>query len=379
MKKILRIVLVFVILISVASLALVVTGHQYLFKAVYTTYLMGETGPHINDWKRFDTRTIEAREPQEWKVSEHLNETSLSDKLRSTLEETESVAFLVVKNDAIVFEEYWDGYSAESHTNSFSMAKSITTLLAQVAIQDGYINSWDDDVIKYIPELKGEFAGELRLSHLSTMTAGLEWDEDYKNPFTITAKVNYGKDAEKTILEEVSVKYTPGEEYKYVGGAVELLAMVITRATKRTLSEYAQETLWAHMGAEHDAYWSLDHEDGMELAYCCFNSNARDFARFGKLMINKGNWEGNQLIDSSFIDLATSPGLVPYYGYAMWLYDENGIQANYFRGIGGQYVITIPEKDIVICRLGHKRLPVENKMPGEVPILIEEVVKSFGN
>jgi CubicO group peptidase (beta-lactamase class C family) len=119
------------------------------------------------------------------------------------------------------------------------------------------------------------------------------------------------------------------------------------------------------MHAEESALWSLDRKDGMEKAYCCFNSNARDFARFGQLLLNNGQWDGQQLISPAYLAEATSPDTrLVYkdlgkpnhcYGFQYWILDYKGMKIPYMRGILGQYVFTLPEKNAVIVRLGHKR------------------------
>jgi CubicO group peptidase (beta-lactamase class C family) len=119
------------------------------------------------------------------------------------------------------------------------------------------------------------------------------------------------------------------------------------------------------MHAEEDALWSLDHKDGIEKAYCCFNSNARDFARFGQLILNKGSWEGKQIISDLYLKAATTPDTLltdrmynepnKHYGYQFWKLEYKGLDVIYMRGMLGQYVLAIPEKRAVVVRLGHKR------------------------
>lgn len=356
-----------------------VTGHQYLIKGVYATYVQGETSATISDLKFFDSREISAGKHSPWDLSMNYNEAELSDRLLSTLESNRSVAFMVIKNDSILYEQYWDDYSDSSLSNSFSMAKSIVTMLAQIAIQEGHFKSWDDDVQKYLPKLKGEYAKDLKLRHLSTMTAGLDWNEHYKNPFDITAKAYYSSDVPSLMYENVPAISPGGEVYQYQSGSSQLLGMAIASATGLTLSEYASQKLWKPMGAAHAAQWHLDSDGGTELSYCCFNSNARDFARFGKLLINNGKWNGTQLIDSSFIAMASLGYKAPYYGYSFWLDPSKEEKVFYMRGILGQYVIVLPESDIVIVRLGHQRMPYVNNHPGDFHILVEEVLQQFGS
>ena len=352
------------------------TGNQFLFKGLWAAYLNGNTSATIGDAKFFDTREIPAGTAQPWEVSDDLNGQKLSDRLTTKLAETESVAFLIAKNDVIIHEEYWDGYSESSQSNSFSMAKSITTMLAQCAIQDGFIKNWDQKAKDFLPDLKGEFADELTLRHLTTMTAGLEYNEHYTNPFDITAKTYYGPDVAKLMMEEVPVTSKPGS-FEYQSGATQILGLAVMKATGKSLSEYASEKLWKPMGANHAAKWHLDNEDGVELAFCCFNSNARDFARFGKLMQDHGRWNGTQILDSSFVAMATQPHAEPFYGHSFWIDDSYGTHIFYQRGILGQYIISIPEHDLIIVRLGHHRGENINMHPADFRVIVEEVLAGF--
>jgi CubicO group peptidase (beta-lactamase class C family) len=146
---------------------------------------------------------------------------------------TKSVAFLVVKNDSLFSENYWDGYSENSQSNSFSMAKSITTMLAQIAIQKGVFKDWNQKVKSILPEVKGAHAGELELWHLSTMSSGMEWDEKYKDPFSVTAKAYYGKDVRKLLLS-LPIVDEPGKNYNYQSGSTQLLGLCLMQATGKS-------------------------------------------------------------------------------------------------------------------------------------------------
>ena len=365
--------------VLVGSLILIasVTGNQFLLKGMWAAYLHGNTSATISDAQFFDTRTVEVGTPAPWKVSEFYYEWDISGDLRKSLEETETVAFLMIKDGEIVFEEYWDGYSDSSRSNSFSMAKSITTMLVQCAIQDGNVKGWDQKVKDFLPELKGEFADDLTLRNLCTMTAGLDFNEHYTNPFDITAKLYYGQDAEKLMLEKVPVVKKSGS-YEYQSGATQLLGLAIMKATGKTLADYASEKLWKPLGAKHTAEWHLDDENGKELSFCCFNSNARDFARFGQMMLQKGNFNGVQVLDTAFVDTATIPFAVPFYGHSFWLCDDYNTHIFYQRGILGQYIIVIPEYDLVVVRLGHTRLGNDEDHSKDFRVIVEEVLKSQG-
>jgi CubicO group peptidase (beta-lactamase class C family) len=141
--------------------------------------------------------------------------------------------------------------------------------------------------------------------------------------------------------------------------------MVVESATGQRISNYASDKIWKHIGARHDALWCLDQEDGMEKAYCCFNTNVRDFARFGQLVLNNGSWNDLQIVSEKYILDATSPKEylidkqsdkpLDFYGFQWWIINYKGHQIPYMRGILGQYIFSIREKNAVVVRLGHDR------------------------
>lgn len=372
MKKFLLGLAIFVVVLF----AVVKIRHdEYIFKGLWATYLHGENSATIDDAKYFDTHEIATgSEVWEWPVHADYNKQPLSEELKKMLESTKTSAFVVIHNDSLLAENYWENYSDSSQTNSFSMAKSITTMLAQIAIQKGILQNWHQKVNTLLPELKGEHASELELWHLSTMSSGLDWDESYKNPFSITAKAYYGSDINRLMLT-LAIKDKPGTFYNYQSGSTQLLGMCVMKATGKSLAELASEWLWKPMQAKRAAKWHTDSE-GTEMAYCCFNSNARDFARFGKMMLHHGSFNGTQILDSTFTSLATSPALAPYYGYSFWLDNSHGTKVFYQRGILGQYIITLPEYNTVIVRLGKVRMGVEDDNHStDYHTIIDEVLK----
>lgn len=373
MKKFLKIIAGFLILQVVLIIGAKLSGNGYLVKGLWACYLHGNNSATIDDAKYFDVHKVQAADKAwQWPLHAQFNQKPLPEKLESTLKKTESVAFLVVQNDSILTEHYWDGYTDSSLSNSFSMAKSITTMLAEIAIQKGMLKGWHQKVKDILPELKGAHAGELELWHLSTMSSGLQWEEAYKNPFAITAKAYYGDHVNELMLT-LPIADEPGKFFNYQSGNTELLGMCVMKVTGKSFSELASEWLWKPLQAQHDAKWHTDPQ-GTELCYCCFNSDARDFARFGKMMLHQGNWNGTQILDSSFVKLATTPALAPEYGYSFWLDESHGTKVFAQRGILGQYIITIPEYNLVIVRLGRHSLPKLNKAPEDFHIIVEQVL-----
>ncbi|MCM8569580.1 beta-lactamase family protein [Gramella jeungdoensis] len=353
MKKLVRYLLIFIGFLLFASLILYVLGFGYIFKAVSTTYLTGHKTAFIDDYPYFENHVIENSDSiQEWPLHREYNDVKATPTLDSLNQELETAAFLIIKNDSIWFEKYYNGYDKDSKTNSFSMAKSIVTALMFKAIQDGYLENINQPVADFFPQ----FDQRLTIGDLSSMSSGLNWNENYYNPFGSTARAYFTNDIREQILE-LEVIEAPGEEFNYLSGNTELLGMVIEKATGKSLSNYLSQSFWQPLGMNDDALWQLDSEKSeMEKAYCCISSNARNFGKFGKLFKNYGEWKGKQLLDSSFIALASEPRFKdsPYYGYGFWLSDYKDKEIFYMRGVLGQYVIMIPEDDLVIVRLGRK-------------------------
>ncbi|TXB67244.1 serine hydrolase [Vicingus serpentipes] len=377
MKRLKKILLSIILVIALASILAVITGNSHLFKAVSTTYLVGKTGPSIDEHAIFESRKIETETYQPWLVSKNYNSTT-NDSLHQEIENYKPAAFLVAKNDSIIYEEYWDEYNENSITNSFSMAKSFIGLLVGIALDEGKINSVNDPIGNYLPQYKDN--PELTIKHLLTMSSGIDFDESYKSPFGHMAKAYYGTDIKK-LNENYKVTETPGVTWKYLGGNTIILSFLIEKVAGMSVSEYMSKTIWQRIGAKNEALWSLDKKDGLEKAYCCFYSNARDFARIGKLYLHNGLWNNERIISENYIKnsiaaaypLKTPEGKpVDFYGYHVWTTYYKNLDISFCRGIQGQYIITIPEKNLVIVRLGHKRSKeFINNIPSDVYTYID--------
>lgn len=355
-------------LLGILLLAIVlayVTGYSYLIKGIKLTYLSGFTSAHIYDGNGFDKSRIDnGSYISALPHSSQYNLIDLPDDLKTMLEKTESTSFIVLRNDSIIWEHYFLNHTDSLRTNSFSMAKTITTLLVEKAIEEGLIPGWDAKAVEYLPWLGGVYAKELTLKHLSCMTAGLDWEESYYDPFGITARAYYDSDIE-SVMHRVSVVFKPGESYIYQSGATQLLGLCLRKALNRSISEYASEKLWKIVGAESPAFWHTDDKNGMELTYCCFNAVSRDFARLGRLIFHKGKWDGRLFIDSSFFQTATLPGIVPWYGQSFWTSQSAGVKWYMLHGAHGQFIIVVPEKKLVIVRTGYK---IKKNRKGKVPL-----------
>lgn len=343
------------VIVLVVVAFILVSGKTYLFKTLAYNFV------GIEDLDLFEHRTVATGEGIEWPLSKNYNIKPMPAELKSTLEQYKTVSFLVIKNDSILYEQYWEDKSDTSHTNSFSMAKSIIGVLIGIAIDEGKIKSLDQKVGDFIPEYKTGSRAQLTIRHLITMSAALSWDEAYANPLSVTTEAYYGTDL-FSLVKNQEVVGTPGKEFNYQSGCSQLLGFIIEKATGKHIAEYASDKLWKPLNAMHAAEWSLDKKEGAEKAYCCFYSNARDFARIGSLYLHHGNWHGIQIIDSSYVAESVTPAPLDdngkpnkVYGYHWWIGDYSGKHIFYCRGILGQYVVAIPDENIIFVRLGHKR------------------------
>jgi len=343
---------------------LYISDYSYLLRAVSKIYFTGHSTAFLSDYKRFDNHILPASEnPQAWPLHKNYNEINLSEDLEAFHKKTQTVAFVLIKNDSVYLEKYYDNYGPDSKSNSFSVAKSFVSALLGKAIMDGYIQSLDQKVIDFIPEIKGPYADLVTVGDLASMGSGQRWDEAYYSPLSVTTAAYFVEDLGKLILTQ-PIDEVPGIEFIYKSGTTQLLGMVISKATGKNLTDYLYETLWNPMGAEHESFWQVDSaKKGLEKAYCCIASNAKDFARLAKLYKDHGKWNGKVLLDSTFVTKSIQPRFPesPEYGYSWWLKEYKGHKVFMMRGHLGQYVITFPEENLILVRLGHTKGPKGSK------------------
>ena len=351
MKKILKWMIVF---LGFIVLLIYVFNIDYIFRGIRTIYLTGNNTAFISDYEYFDNKEITSSEPQPWALHKYYNEIQESDKLKFLNEERKTKSFLVIKNDSILFEKYYDGHKQYDISNSFSVAKSIVTSMLGKAIMEGKIKSLDQPVSDFFEEYKDGLAAELTVRDLASMSSGMKWNEKYYSVINITSESYFTNDLRSVILRQ-EIENKPGQSFRYSSGDTQLLAMVLEKAIGTNLSDYLTEKFWQPMGAENTALWQIDSEEyGMEKAYCCIAATARDFARFGKLYVNKGKWGKNEILDSSFVELSLEPVFddSPFYGYGWGLYEYNGKRVFTMNGFRGQFVISFPDENIIIVRQG---------------------------
>jgi CubicO group peptidase (beta-lactamase class C family) len=285
--------------------------------------------------------------------------TEVTEPLEEFLTDTDTSAFLVMRDDTLLYEGYFNGYDRGSTQTSFSVAKSFVSALVGIAIREGHIGSVDDPVTEYIPELEGQGMDRVTIRHLLTMSSGLEYsgEGDGGGPLGDDAKTYYDPNLRELALT-VEPEVEPGTRWEYNNYHPLLLGMVLERATDRPVSTYLSQKVWQPLGMEADGSWSLDSEaSGFEKMESGINGRAIDFAKFGRLYLNRGEWNGEQVVPASWVeestrvDKANAPA--DFYQYFWWVDVVEPERGRFLaRGNLGQYIYVAPDKDLVIVRMG---------------------------
>ena len=387
MKKIKLISIPLGIIILVVFAIIVSSRFQYFddFKSMVSLVIRSQnTKASIDDYKFFDNVEIQkSNSTFEWPKHNLYNQIGSSKTLDSVHKKNETVAFLIIKNDSIIKEDYFLGYDENSMTNSFSMSKSIISFLFLKSIEEGTIPSLNSKLTDYFPTFNESNGSNVTLSDLSTMSSGLVWEENYKDLMGITAQAYVTKDLNKLMMGS-KFSGISGDKFKYLSGNTQLLAMAIEKANNSTIQELTYRWLWNPMGAKNDAIWMIDSkEKNMTKAYCCLSSNAKDFAKVGLVYKNFGKINEQKLIDSSFISMSIKPRFNsnPIYGYGIWIGKQNNIDFFSLRGHQGQYVIVIPKEDVIIVRLGKRKSRGSdlNNHPSDFNMYITESLNILNN
>ncbi|MEM1328719.1 MAG: serine hydrolase [Bacteroidota bacterium] len=241
---------------------------------------------------------------------------------------TKTTAFLVIRNDSILYERYFDDFDEYSQLPSFSVAKSFTSALVGIAVEEGYIESIQDPITKYVKELN-RLAPEwkkLTVAHLLNMQSGIDFNENsYTNPFSTIADLYLKKDVFK-VIRKVTFKHQPGERMYYSSLDTQLLGLIVQRATGQTLAAYMEEKVWTRIGMESDARWFVDDDkSGVTKAFCCLHPIARDYAKFGRLYLKGGSWEGQQIVPAQWVNRSVQPDIENGCYQYQWYSQDRGV------------------------------------------------------
>jgi CubicO group peptidase (beta-lactamase class C family) len=289
--------------------------------------------------------------------------------LNDFLERTRTTGFLVIKNGTIVAERYFGGAHEKSLFTSWSIAKSFTSTLVGLAIADGRIASVDRPVTDYIPELVHSGYRGVSIKDLLEMSSGIDFTEDAfaGHPSDVLYMWNHIMVNEAERLNDYAASLTraepPGTRFQYRSVDAQVLGWLVKNVTGKSLSQDLSERIWQPLGMESDAAWLTDRAgpDGMEAAYCCINATLRDYGRFGQMMLNRGTWNGKQIVPSRWIDEATTPQdsqvqfgkLIPGYrfgyGYQWWL-PQDPPRTFVGEGVYFQFLYVNPSENLVIVK-----------------------------
>jgi CubicO group peptidase (beta-lactamase class C family) len=276
------------------------------------------------------------------------------------LRDTETLAFLVVHDDRLAYERYFNGATRESLQTSFSAAKSFVSILVGIAIDEGLIGSVDDRVTEYLPELAARDPRfrEITLRHLLTMSSGIRYREGGFPSLGDDTYTYYGVDLRDVAINRIRIAGRPGVAWQYNNYHPLLLGLVLERTSGTSVSEFMGRRLWQPLGAEADATWNLDSErSGFEKMESGLNARPVDYARFGLLMLHNGEWNGGQIVSGDWVRAATganpSTDQAYYHGYRyFWWMDVERPGRFYALGKYGQYVYVAPDADTVVVRFG---------------------------
>ena len=320
----------------------------------------------VSDYKKFPADTILASRKPQYIPRQILQKPIYSpiktgnnspETLDQFLTGNKTLAFLILRNDTLIYEKYFKGYNKNSVIPSFSVSKSFISAMIGIALSEGAIHDIQQPVTDYLPEMKDPGFHNVTLENLLTMRSGIKFNEGYSNPFGEAAKFYYGLNLGK-YTRKLRVVKKPGASYEYQSGNVQILGMVLEKATGKRLSDYFGEKIWSPMGAANPATWSLDSKKYREAkAFCCINAMPEDFALFGQLYLHHGVANGQEVIPADWVkktltirnDSKDSQGYPYTY---LWRVLNNG--SFFAKGILGQFIFVCPQKKIVIVRMGEK-------------------------
>ena len=373
-------VMLWVIVSFVSILLGVLIISSIVYPAEYVVRVLRWGTSDVYDYQKFPERRINNAE-QEFQFIEDLNRPQIEeafisypgiDDLETFIQETSTQALVVVEDDTLLYENYGEGFERDSIVTSFSAAKSFGSTLIGVAIDQGYIGSVKDPITMYLPELAERDArfDQITIHDLLKMSSGIRYEEF---PFLNgdDALTYYYPDLRQLALTNTEVIDPPGEYFLYNNYHPLLIGIILERATGQHVAEFFEENIWQRIGTEYPASWSLD-EAGFEKMESGINARAIDFAKFGRLILNQGQWNGEQIISEDWITASTLNQGHPdeyyntsfgpeirdaaqggYYQY-MWygLERESGENDFYAAGRYGQIIYVSPQANLVLVRNG---------------------------
>jgi len=370
MKRMIKNIL-FGLLIIVGAVLL----YAYLaYPAEFINRMLRWGDADVYDYQKFPERMLETSgSPFEFSLNLDEERVRTQFELASDIDDFESFlidnrtqAFIVIQDDAILYENYFNGASRDTIVTSFSTAKSFTSALVGIAISEGRIHSVDDPITGYLPELaeRDPAFGNITIRDLLMMSSGIKYAEPPDD-----AKTYYWPDLQQLVLEETNIKDAPGETFHYNNYHPLLLGMILERATGTSVANYLQEKIWKPVGMEYPGSWSLD-EAGFEKMESGINARAIDFAKFGRLYLHNGSREGIQIVPETWVAESTQADRSldyenyyyddyifadgkGYYKYLWWGIQRDTQNYDFIaEGNHGQFIYISPQSDLIILRFG---------------------------
>lgn len=297
------------------------------------------------------------------------------------MEENRVKGIIAIHNDEIILEQYAKGVKANTLWTSYSVAKSVASMLVGVALKNGDIKSMDDPLAMYIPEFKGKDYGKVTVRQLLAMTSGIDWNEDYVDPNSDVAQMYQkpcvGQEAHiLTYMKDMKLKHQPGEVWNYSTGETDLVGILIQKASGKSLAAYLSEHIWQPFGMEHCAYWLADECSDLNIGGSGLSSSLRDYARLGQIMLKDGKINGESIFADEWLEHATK-GLYATneeggaYGYLWWRNADGSYMA---QGIFGQMIYINPSKNLVIAQMAAWPMAGSDELSKVRMDFIQEVV-----
>lgn len=352
------------ITLAFVSLLLLASALTFTPPFVHIRHYLERGDVDIYDFSKHPTRQVLASTgPEPWELDSSFNKIQIPQNLIDTMEKYQTTAFLVFQDGKLKYERYWEDQTQQSLSQSFSAVKSVVSMLIGIAVEEGKIKSLDEPVSSFIDSFNEGEKSKITIRNCLTMSSGLDWHERDKGVFSNNAKGYFGENI-ANVIDHLHLEKPIGKTFEYRSGDTQILGEILEKVYRKHLSDILSERIFQRIGTETNARWMLDAEHGHEKAYCCFAPTARDYARFGHLMLWKGNWKHRKVVPQAYMEEALSPatnlidpntnGPLQEYGYQFWFQTYKGLKTYSMRGLNGQLIYAIPSKNAVVVRLGHK-------------------------
>ena len=289
---------------------------------------------------------------------------------------------IVIRDGKILHESYNFGNNEESRWVSFSVTKSVTSMLLGAAIKDGFINSVKEPLVYYLPQLKGSHYEDVSIEQILHMSSGVAWNEDYNDPksdVSIASALNSSKLYD--YLSSLGASSKPGSKFNYNTAETNLIGGLVRSAIGNNLSGYLEKKIWKPFGMEFDANWLLDYDYNLELGGCCISATLRDYARIGIFALNNGILKNRiNILPEKWMEQSTTPSPnLEYYGYQWWL-DGSDYNSFYADGIFGQFIWIDPDsKTIVVMHSARDYAGVNQYVAGHRLNFMSSLLEAINN